>query len=368
LIWKQKNVWPSAIDGSSMGLVDRYLAISVVLYWLTIVALSLDIALSLYWSTFLFINACINYSHYPVVWVSHAQDFQWLSSTSRQSGPPTAAQSIAGRKREPPPSKSIRQNVSDWITSATMFRRFGALEPRSHSLIRGGIALLFWIALLAYGVLNCVINPIHQFSLPKGLPSKYLTQDLSAVDTYGRVSGFIAIDVMPANQFLSEFTSNTSPAFKAVCQVIQSGLRVAYGSPITGNGDWCPVGCSTQSFWNQGQFWEQIEAVWVCPAVWDLQGFRSSGDVPDDKPLIDIGWNSSVYSTTRLAALNVGLLSNNPKVPSQFAYKWNTMNPREWMPGITFNVTAGNSLEVDVGRRKVYVQGAGFLDLLGIPQ
>ncbi|KAG8917342.1 hypothetical protein FRC01_002512, partial [Tulasnella sp. 417] len=43
-------------------------------------------------------------------------------------------------------------------------------------------------------------------------------------------------------------------------------------------------------------------------------------------------------------------------------------SPREWQPGVTFNLTAGQTLRVDVGRRRTYANRATLLDLVGIAQ
>ncbi|KAG8911794.1 hypothetical protein FRC01_005519, partial [Tulasnella sp. 417] len=45
-----------------------------------------------------------------------------------------------------------------------------------------------------------------------------------------------------------------------------------------------------------------------------------------------------------------------------------TDSPREWKHGVTFNFTAGQTVRVDVGRRRIYANRATFLDLIGISQ
>ncbi|KAG8899817.1 hypothetical protein FRC00_000890, partial [Tulasnella sp. 408] len=86
-----------------------------------------------------------------------------------------------------------------------MFRKSGPLEPFSHSLLRGTAASLAWVAIIAFAVFNCVINPIHQFTQAKGLPSRSLLQDSHNMTTFGNITGFIVVDVVPASQYTDEY-------------------------------------------------------------------------------------------------------------------------------------------------------------------
>lgn len=146
--------------------------------------------LSLLWSGFLFTTAWVNRNYWARIWLCQAQDMPWLLPEEQQPQPPTRLQVIIGRPRLSR-SSTILGGLKRWILEQTMFRRFGHLEPLSHCLIRGGVAILFWIILLAYGILNCVIDPIRQFTLAKRLPTNYLMEDSQTTTTFGHVNGFI---------------------------------------------------------------------------------------------------------------------------------------------------------------------------------
>lgn len=178
---------------------DPYLTISIVLYVLTVAGLVIDLALSLFWSGFLCTAAALNHGNHRGIWFSHAQKFQWLSRKAPSNLDFTPGQLIVGTPSRPPPKQSIPTGLKNWLLESTMFRRFGELEPLSYCLLRGGVALLFWIVLLAYAILNCVINPIRQFTLPKGLPTKSFTQDSRVTNTFGHISGFIVSGIVSLN-------------------------------------------------------------------------------------------------------------------------------------------------------------------------
>ncbi|KAG8924720.1 hypothetical protein FRC01_011129 [Tulasnella sp. 417] len=69
--------------------------------------------------------------------------------------------------------------------------------------------------------------------------------------------------------------------------------------------------------------------------------------------------------------MNAGLISvgtswNDPEFEG--VSTWGPSSPREWQPGVTFNLTQGQTLRVNVGRRRTYSNRATLLDLIGIAQ
>lgn len=163
----------------------------MVLFVVSVVGLLIDLVISFLWSAFLCTAAIVNHKERPIVWFSHAQRFQWLSPKAPENLEIPPRHRIVGIPIWPPASQSIPTGLNRWLLGSTMFRRFGDTEPTSYFVLRGVLALLFWIIILAYAVLNCVIYPIRQFTLPKGLPTRSLTKDSRVTDTFGHISGFI---------------------------------------------------------------------------------------------------------------------------------------------------------------------------------
>ncbi|KAG8923606.1 hypothetical protein FRC01_012565 [Tulasnella sp. 417] len=234
LIQRQAKFWPEFEYYGKMYFDDPYLAVSIVSYVLAVMGLAIDIGLSLLWSGYLGITAWLNRSKYPTIWISHIQDFPWLLPGGSSDQFPGPVQLIFGAPRQTPPSKSIPAGLKRWFLGSTMFRR-DSLEPISHSLLRGTVALALWVAVIAYAIINCVIKPIGQFALPKGLPSKLLLQDSHPMEKYGNITGFVALDVAPASQFAWE--KENWPYTDEQTVAIQGGIRATVTDPSSGEGD-----------------------------------------------------------------------------------------------------------------------------------
>ncbi|KAG9039008.1 hypothetical protein FS837_001145, partial [Tulasnella sp. UAMH 9824] len=95
----------------------------------------------------------------------------------------------------------------------------------------------------------------------------------------------------------------------------------------------------------------------------------TAATAPKTKPFVTVTWDSGYYPDKPLRS--AGLLSV-PATPNASNYSsvvaWGTDSPREWKHGITFNLTAGQNFEVDLGRRRIYGNRAGLLDLIGVGQ
>ncbi|KAG8924722.1 hypothetical protein FRC01_011131, partial [Tulasnella sp. 417] len=247
----------------------------------------------------------------------------------------------------------------------------------------GSVALVLWVAIIAYAILNCVINPIGQFAPPKGLPSKLLLQDRHEMTKYGNITGFIdgfqALGVAPIYQFPPETDSvrwsYTLEEFVAIFR----GIRATFTDPLIGevktdtmdSADKCLVWADGHEIErDEGPNDLQIEAWWDCGPIWDRIEFRTSASVPDTRPYVSVSWNSSAYQTSQV--LNAGLGSihfgRSNIMDSVNMITGRSDNPNEVKPGVTFNLTAGQDLRINVGRRRDYNVRGTFLDLIGIPQ
>ncbi|KAG9021562.1 hypothetical protein FS837_007169 [Tulasnella sp. UAMH 9824] len=131
----------------------------------------------------------------------------------------------------------------------------------------------------------------------------------------------------------------------------------------------CKVDCGGSYFWNQPQRFIQVEALWGCGSIWDPLDYQTSATAPNTRPYVTVTWNSAAYSAKPL--LSAGL-SSVPITRDDYDYSkvitWGTESPREWKRGVTFKFTVGQTLGVDVGRRRIYANRATFLDLIGISQ
>lgn len=248
---KQTSYWPPFEKWSQKSYNDPYLTVSVVLYVLTVTGLAIDLALSLYWSGFLWTTAALNHRSNPWIWFSHAQKIPWLSDKPQHSNIPRPHQLVIGAPSQPPASKSIPTGLKAWLTTSTMFRRFGALEPLSYSLLRGGLALLCCVVLLVYGAFHCAIHPISQFTTAKGLPTRSLTQDTRPAVTFGNIAGFIVrVNVLMLSKAdcgvfqalnvttLSQFPSHISDKLSLeTCDAIRAGIKANFTNPATGQGE-----------------------------------------------------------------------------------------------------------------------------------
>lgn len=191
LIWRQTKFWPPFKSYAQFYLDDPYLTISIVSYVLTVIALTIDIVLSLLWSGYLFKTAWQRFKEYSPIWVSEVQDFPWLNKGRLSDEFPGPFQLIFGASRGSSPFKSILGGLGRWFQGSTMFRQFDDVEPIAYSLIRGAVAVLAWVALIIYAILNCVINPVRQFTFPGGLPTRFLLKDSLKQMKYGNINGFI---------------------------------------------------------------------------------------------------------------------------------------------------------------------------------
>ncbi|KAG8955072.1 hypothetical protein FRC04_009529 [Tulasnella sp. 424] len=90
--------------------------------------------------------------------------------------------------------------------------------------------------------------------------------------------------------------------------------------------------------------------------------------MPDIRPYVSVVWNSSAYPARPV--LNAGVSTvPTTRGTEDFNFVTNVSDsPREFVAGVTFNFTAGQTLRVDVGRRRIYMNRATFLDLIGISQ
>lgn len=107
----------------------------------------------------------------------------------------------------------------------------------------------------------------------------------------------------------------------------------------------------------------------IKPDCLDNLRFRTSANAPDSRTYVSVSWNSSAYPARPV--LGSGLISfptSRAQYDMNTGYTWDTDTPREWTLGITFKFTAGQTLQVDLGRRRNYANRATFLDLIGIPQ
>ncbi|KAG8965273.1 hypothetical protein FRC05_003324, partial [Tulasnella sp. 425] len=77
-----------------------------------------------------------------------------------------------------------------------------------------------------------MVNPIRQFTRPQGLPYNSLTEDSRVPDTFGKIAGFIALDVTPISQFPSFKDTGYLPS--DLCSAIQSGIQASVIDPSSG--------------------------------------------------------------------------------------------------------------------------------------
>ncbi|KAG8915147.1 hypothetical protein FRC00_007310 [Tulasnella sp. 408] len=153
-----------------------------------------------------------------------------------------------------------------------MFRKSGPLEPYSHSMLRGAVALAAWTAIIAFAIFNCVINPVRQFTKPKGLPTRSLLQDSHAMTTYGNITGFIVLDVVPVPQ-ATTFVTDDGKYSQEMEAAILAGITANVMNSSTNEGElqFIDRGLAdgTGINWSDGGFTDlQIEVQWDCGAIW----------------------------------------------------------------------------------------------------
>ncbi|KAG8990496.1 hypothetical protein FRB90_001739 [Tulasnella sp. 427] len=362
-----------------------YVTIGKVFEVVTVVTLLADFFLSLGWACFLLKSAWSNRLGSPTFLFSDAQRLPWLAPGARPHRFTSVGRMLFGRSTlGPSPIKAIVQGVWGWFFSSTMFRRFGKAEPISYPILRGTVALLFWIILFAYGILSCVINPITQFNPPRGKATRVLTKDSRYSPTWGHVSGFVALGIIPSTQI----STSENPCMKG-----QAGIQANYTDPLTNQGishasqlrrsidlaadaadgpsvTSCMTSCSYTDLYRGDDWFLQPEVYWDCGAIWDSLPFKTAAPTPNTRPYVTVTWDPKASTNPIVAA---GLLSLHPDASAVFASVWfgnSPGNAHEWAPGLTFNFTSGPGLayKVDVGRRKLYASKVTFLDLIGVPQ
>ncbi|KAG8923604.1 hypothetical protein FRC01_012563 [Tulasnella sp. 417] len=374
LIWRQAKFWPSFRSYGKEYYDDPYLTLSTVSFALTLIGLIVDLLLSLYWSGFLCRTGWKNRTKYRTIWVSEVQNFPWLLPRGLPDRFRRPVQVVFGAPRETSPFKTIPADLKRWFRYSSMFRQTGPLEPISHSLIRGTVALAAWVAIIAYAVVNCVVSPLHQFTKPEGLPTKSLLQDSHGMKTYGNITGFIVLNVAPLSQFPSNNSETGWEYPTEIDGAIFDGIQAAVLDPLSNEViQHCDkeAGGTIISQDNGTTYGGlQIEARWYCGALWDETKFRTSAAMPDKRPYVSISWDSSAYSTRQV--LNAGLGSihfGRPNITDfDNVITGRNANPHEFKPGVTFDLDAGQDLHITVGRRRDYSVRATFLDLIGIPQ
>lgn len=165
---------------------------SEAMFVLTFASLVIDSGLSLFWSGSLLKSAWTNWCRYPGIWISHAGDTPWLADDAQRTSYqfPPLARLLFGTLRDPPEKQTIPVALKCWILGSTMFRSSATCEPRSHRLLRGGVTLLLWTILIAYGINACMITPFSQFYGEGGLPLKIIAGDYST-SKFGPIYGVI---------------------------------------------------------------------------------------------------------------------------------------------------------------------------------
>ncbi|KAG9021979.1 hypothetical protein FS837_006816 [Tulasnella sp. UAMH 9824] len=210
---------------------------------------------------------------------------------------------------------------------------------------------------------NCVINPIHQFTQARGLPSRPLLQDSHNMKTFGNISAFMVVDVVPATQY---DLSQSSPFPQGMADAIFGGFWAGVWDPITGKEIYSCERYLGYNYINNDED-IQIELQLVCGPTWDGIEFRTSAKTPYSRPYVYMAWNSSVYHTRPV--LNAGLSSSYFDRPDTTEFSsvitGLAYNPNEVEPGVTFNLTLGQDLNIGVGRRRDYNVRGTFLDLIG---
>ncbi|KAG8924721.1 hypothetical protein FRC01_011130 [Tulasnella sp. 417] len=346
LMRRQATFWPSFQDYGKVYFDDPYLALSKVSFALSLLGLLLDLIISLGWSGYLLVVAFLNHRKYRTIWVAEVQNFPWLLPRGLPDRFPGPVRFIFGAPRQTPASKSIPAGLK--------------------RLVRGTVALAAWVAIIAYAIFNCVINPLHQFTGTKGLPTRSLLQDSHDVQTFGNITGFIALNVAPLTQFLSDSGDLEYP--DEMVAAIVNGIKATAINPLTGEETACdskPDGTPLRSGNDTADL--QIEARWDCGAIWDEIKFRTSTHIPDSRPYVSVSWNSSAYSTRPILDAGLGSIHfNRPNITSfENVFTGKNDNPNEVEPGVTFTLDAGQDLQVNVGRRRDYNVRATFLDFMG---
>lgn len=180
--WPQFGFWLDIIDG------DPYVTVAVVLYVLTVIAISFDLILSFLWSGLLLKLCAERFRICRNIWIAHAADFLWLDG---DISVPSTRNLFLGSPRSHPGCVSTLVAAREWIMGSTVFKTYGNAETTTFCLVRGCSGLIVWAIILGYGTLNCLINPVTQFTAPKGLPVDLLTNGGPNMSAHGKVSGFI---------------------------------------------------------------------------------------------------------------------------------------------------------------------------------
>ncbi|KAG9023635.1 hypothetical protein FS837_005679 [Tulasnella sp. UAMH 9824] len=208
---------------------------------------------------------------------------------------------------------------------------------------------------------NCVINPIHQFTQARGLPSRPLLQDSHNMKTFGNISVFMVVDVVPASQY---DLSKSLP--QELIDPISEGFEGGVYDPITGQEISSCEKYVGYTYINSDED-IQIEILLECGPTWDVIEFRTSANVPYSRPYVYMAWNSAAWQTRPV--LNAGLWSFHFDRPDTTEFSsvitGLAYNPNEVEPGVTFNLTRGQDLDIEVGRRRDYNVRGTFLDLIG---
>lgn len=131
------------------------------------------------------------FCHHRYILFLDAADFLWLQPPHGDNLTPSARNLFLGSPRPLSSFASALPALWKWITSFPVFKSGGSAETISFCLVRGCSGLIIWAIILGYGALNCLINPVTQFSDPKGLPVSLVTNDGDNTSFRGRVEGFI---------------------------------------------------------------------------------------------------------------------------------------------------------------------------------
>ncbi|KAG8984672.1 hypothetical protein FRB90_005181, partial [Tulasnella sp. 427] len=369
LIQEQTRFWPPFKEWSQIYIMDPWLTVSRVLYAIALFSLSLDLLLSLIWSISLGRQAWRSRREHPHIWFASAQGFGWLRPGSRPHRVSSIGRAIFGKSKGPSTGKRIMRGFRKFVFGLTPFHRFGTVEPLSYAILRGGLALLFWLILIAYGIKNCVIIPLRQFDPPKGTPIKLLPKDDRYSTTWGHVAGFYTLDVVPVNE-IPEYYDTSIQETSDFCYSIRHGIQANVTDPATDIVKSCLVDCGLTGFIRgdgSAINFVQVDAIWDCGPIWDVLAFKTATKAPDTRPYVSVSFNSAAYNSTS-DTITAGLMSVLAEEPVDFDFisAGGDPNVHEWVPGLTFNLTAGLAYNVQAGRRKIYGNRATFLDLIGL--
>ncbi|KIO24680.1 hypothetical protein M407DRAFT_25924 [Tulasnella calospora MUT 4182] len=240
-----------------------------------------------------------------------------------------------------------------FLDDYTVYRRTPGVEPVWLAVVRGTTALAVLAAILAFGALNIIINPMQQFQHP--LPRRPVPVPVPYQ------AGFP--DVLWGMMWFKKLTFETIPTepysknpFEAYSNKVGNLTVRFHVEALTDDKEFS---CSQGSWWKWDRTGKEVDLgmQWSCYYLRPSVGNSSQGS-HIAYPVVRLSWTGTQDVDHTLT----GYVTSVPI--------WNTSLPsmKSFGQSLLWNVPVGANMSLGVGKSVIYARPGTFLEAVGFKQ